>query len=306
MTHTKLEINFVIFSPFPEYVDYIGGATVPHTLAHKLSQLGENVYLYSNSTSTKYSNVTCIPWGTEIEFDPRNTIVIFIAGAGEHTFEHNIPNCLKQAPNKVRWLVNHQVKEYPEEDKFYVYHSYWDVLPQQRIDGKLSVIEVDHDLFQNKNLKREGVCYLEKGGLDTEAERAVHTNQDFCIDSHFYTIPNHEKMKFLANLFNQKELFISYTPFTFMSVLAALCGCKSIVIPKQEYNGSMFDKNFWRDTIWCAKYGLGVGLDELQYSEDTLAQVKPNVELYEQVTQRQELTQFVEDSYQWLLQKYEI
>ncbi len=302
----NFNINFIVFSPFPDYVDFIGGATVPHTLANKLSNLGENVYLYANSTNPKYTNVACIPWGSDIEFDPQNTIVIFIAGAGEHTFEHNIPDCLKSVPNKVRWLVNHQVKLYPPEDKFYTYHNFWDTLDIQRIDGKLSVIEVDHDTFYNQNLPRKGTCYLIKGGLDTEPNRTTHSDEDFCIDSVFYDIPNHEKMKFLANLFNQKEVFISYTPFTFMSVLAAMCGCKSIIIPKSEYNGKKFNADYWRENIWCARYGLGIGLGELEYSNSTLPQVVPNIKHYEEVTQQNELKQFIQDSYVWLQKKYEI
>ena len=48
-------LNFIIFSPQPVYVDYIGGVTVAHTLANLLSELGENTYLYSNSTHPNYN-----------------------------------------------------------------------------------------------------------------------------------------------------------------------------------------------------------------------------------------------------------
>lgn len=302
----NFNINFIIFSPFPDYIDFIGGSTVPHTLANKLANLGENVYIYANSTYYKYTNITCIPWGTDVIFDPENTIIIFIAGDGEHIFEHNIPDCFKNIPNKVRWLVNHQVKPYSSEDKFYTYHNFWNVLDGQQIDGKLSVIEVDHNVFYNQNFERKGTCYLIKGGLDEEPNRIVHSNDDFCIDSIFYSIPNNDKMKFLANLFNQKEIFISYTPFTFMSVLAAMCGCKSIIIPKSKYAGRKFDAEYWRNNIWCAKYGLGIGLEELEYSSNTLPQVVPNIKYYEEVTQQNELKQFIEDSYIWLQTKYKI
>ena len=303
----EFNINFVIFSPFPEYVTHIGGATVPHTLANQLSLLGENVYIYSNTTNPKY-NVTCIPWGTEINFDPENTIVIIIAGGGEHTFEHNIPECLKNAPNIVRWLVNDQNKYYPKEEKFYTYHKYWNVLEKQKIDGELSVIEVDYDLFQNRGLKRNGTCYLMKGNLDpiSEPERVIHKPEDICIDSILYNVPNFEKMKFYSDLFNQMECFISYTPFTFTSVLAAMCGCKSIVIPKSEYDGRKFDKDKWLNEIWCAKYGIAVGLDDLPRAISTMNQVLPNIKYYEEVTQTNQAKNFIEDCYEWLKTKYNI
>lgn len=303
----EFDINFVIFSPFPDYVSYIGGAIVPHILANQLSLLGENVYLYANSTNPKY-NVTCIPWKTDIEFDPKNTIVIIIAGDGEHTFEHNIPECLKNAPNIVRWLVNNQSRMYPEDNKLYTYHKYWRVLDNQKIDGELSVIESNHHLFYDRGLKRKGTCYLMKGNLNIneEPERVIHKPEDLCIDSILYNIPDSEKMKFYSELFNQMEYFISYTPFTHTSVLAAMCGCKSIVIPKSEYEGIKFSKEKWLNEIWCSKYGIAVGLDDLPRAINTMDQVLPNIEYYENVTQPNQLKQFIEDCYEWLKIKYSI
>jgi len=301
----NFNINFVIFSPFPEYVNYIGGAMVPHILANYLSLLGENTYIYANSTNSN-SNINCIPWGTEIEFDKENTIVIIIAGAGEHTFEHNIPDCLRNAPNIVRWLVNDQVKLYPKDNKLYTYHKYWTILNNQKINGELSVIESNHHLFYNKGLERKGTCYLIKGNLDTESERAIHKPEDTCIDHLLYNIPNSYKMEFYSDLFNKMEYFISYTPFTHTSVLAAMCGCKSIVVPKSEYGGVKFNKEKWLNEIWCSKYGIAVGLDDLPRAISTMNQVLPNIKHYEDITQPTQAKNFIEDCYVWLKEKYKL
>jgi len=299
------KINFVIFSPFENYIQHIGGATVPHTLGHLISSLGENVYLYANTTHPEYTNVTCIPYGTEISFDANNTVVIFIAGGGEHTWEHKAPDCLKNASNIVRWLVMDQKKLYRPEDKFYVFHQYWTVLQGQQVDGQLSVIQHDHSVLRDRGLKREGVCYLIKGNLDTEAERAIHSPDDFCID-HVLHYFQGDKVKFLADIFNTKELFISYTPFSHASVLAAMCGCKSVVIPKKHYNGVPFDKEKWYSEIWCARYGIACGLEDLPEKVAEVDKVIPNILHYEQVTQQQQVEKFVQDCYHWLQEKYNI
>lgn len=299
------KINFIIHSPFPDYVSHIGGALVPHTLANEISKLGENVYLYANSTNKKY-NVTCIPWGTEIEFDERNTIVIFISGAGEHTYEHQVPEYLKNCPNIVRWLVNHQVKLYPKENKLYTYHKYWEILDGQKVDGDLSVIEIDHELFTNRNLNRSGGCYLIKGNLDTEQNRIIHSQNDFCIDSVLYNIPDEKKMEFLSNIFNEKEYFISYTPYTFTSVLAAMCGCTSIVVPKKQYGNLKFNKDKWLNDIWCSKYGIAVGLEDLDRAKSTMPLVYDNIREYETITQPKQINNFINDCYNWLKIKYNI
>jgi hypothetical protein len=301
----NFNINFIIFSPFPEYVSHIGGGIVPHILANQLSLLEENVYIYANSTNSNY-NVNCIPWGTEIEFDKENTILVMIAGAGEHTFEHLIPNCLKNIPNVVRWLINDQVKLYPKDDKFYTFHKYWTTLETQKIDGELSVIESNSHLFYNKGLERKGTCYLIKGNLDTEPDRIIHKNDDICIDAILYNVPNIDKMKFYSDLFNTMEYFISYTPYTHTSVLAAMCGCKSIVVPKSEYGGVKFDKNKWLNEIWCAKYGIAVGLEDLPRAEATMNQVLPNIKHYEEITQLNQVKDLIKDCYVWLKEKYNL
>lgn len=291
-------INFIVVSPQPVYVEYIGGITVAHTLANELAKQGENVYLYANSTNSKY-NVQCIPWGTAVEFDDDNTIVILISGAGEHTYLPNIPDFLKNAKHVVRWLVNNQLESYPPDNKFYVFHKYWDVIEGQRIDGQLSVIEHDHSLLRDRGWKREGTCYLIKGNLDTESDRIVHSADDFCIDSVLYQIQGN-KVEFLADLFNRKELFISYTPFSHASVLAVMCGCKSVVIPKKMYGDIIFDKEKWYTDIWCAKYGIACGMEDLPKKVNEMDKVIPNILHYENVVQYNQINQLIEDSYKWL------
>lgn len=294
MRSSDFFINFIVVSPQPVYVDYIGGVTVAHTLANALSQVGENVYLYANSTHSNYK-VQCIPWGSEVAFDDENTVVILIAGAGEHTYLPNIPEFLTKAKHIVRWLVNHQVEPYPKDNKFYKFHEYWDIVSDQLVDGYLSVIEVDQTLFTNKGKQRNGVSYLIKGGLDEEPQRAIHDPNDFCIDRFLYSIPSQDRMAFLADTFNKSEFFISYTPFTFMSVLAALCGCPSIVVPKSD-----FEKDKWLEQIWCAKYGIAVGLEDLPRAMETLPLVPKLLQEYLDITQPNQVKQFVYDCYNWL------
>jgi hypothetical protein len=305
MINKDFKINFIVYSPFPEYISHIGGATVPHTLADKLQKQGENVYLYSNNTNSKY-NVTCIPWGSNIDYDPRNTVVIFIAGAGEHTWEYNVPEVLKNAPNIVRWLVNDQVKLYPPDNKFYTFHKYWNVLPEQKVDGALSVIEVDHDLFKNKGLPRQGTCYQIKGNLDTEQERIIHKSEDFCIDPLLQSLPSNQKMEFLSEVFNKHEYFINYTPFSFASNLAALCGCKSIIIPKKEYGGKPFDKEKFKDGIYFANVGIALGMDDLPRLESEMDQALPKMKYFEETISPNQINTLINDCYNWLQEKYNL
>jgi hypothetical protein len=300
MNGYNFNINFIIHSPSPEYVSHIGGIAVAHTLAHHLSLLGENTYIYANSTDPSYDKVICIPWGTDFEFDQENTIVIIIAGSGEHTFEHLIPENLKNASNIVRWLVHNQQKLYSKENKLYMHTRLWDVLDSQTIDGDLCVMDIDLDLFKDYGKKREGTCYLIKGNLDTEPERAIHNSEDYCIDSFLYNIPNLEKRKYLAEVFNQKEYFITYTPITFTSILAVLCGCKSIIIPKSDYNKERWMNNY------LSNNGIALGLEDLPRAINTMDKVRPNIEKFKNDIMPSQINKFVDDCYNWIIKKYNV
>jgi hypothetical protein len=296
----KFNINFIIHSPFPDYVSHIGGVAIAHTLANELKKVGENVYMYANTTDPRY-DIPCIPHCTHIEFDAENTIVIIIAGAGEHLFEHSIPDNLLKS-NVVRWLVHDQQRLYAPNEKLYMHNPCWNLIPEQQVDGHLCIFEIEDDIFKDRGLPRNGTCYLVKGHLDTEPERAIHTNNDYCIDDVLYSIPNLERRKFLADLFNTNEYFITYSSITFTSLLAAMCGCKSIIIPKS----AEFDKEKWMNSSWSTKYGIAYGLDDLPRAINTMPDVIPNVRDFKYNVMPSQINKFVTDCYNWLSDKYGI
>jgi hypothetical protein len=292
-------LKFLVVSPQPSYIPYIGGITVTHTLANYLHLFGEEVYLYANSTKPEYS-VQCIPHGSIFDLDQENTIVILIAGAGEHTYLPNMPKFITEAKYIVRWLVNDQVKSYPKNNKFYKYHKYWNTFDSQQIDGYLSVIDVDKNLFHNRGLQRTTNCFLIKGNLDEEPERFINDfKNDICIDNYLYSIPHDQTMNFLSDVFNSCKSFISYTPFTFASVLASLCGCVSIVIPKSKYGDKNFDKNKWMTEMWCTKYGTAVGLEDIPRAIETMPLVESMIDDYINITQKTQIKEFIKDCYLW-------
>jgi hypothetical protein len=293
--HRLFDINFITFSPTAEYVDYIGGVMVNHSLAHYLAELGENSYIYANSTKNGYKS-TLIPWGTEVEFDPQNTILITPAGAGEHTFENHIPPCLNSIPNRVRWLVNDQKKLYPTSDKFYKHIEYFPVLGDQRIDGKFFVLDVDYDIFYDRQLKRSGGCYFTKGQSITTK---YHDNNDLNLDN-IYSIPSIQRNKYLSDIFNTKEYFICYSHRSFIAGLAALCGCNVIVIP---YDGA--SKEYWMKGMPVMKYGVAYGVEDIQWAIDTKHLVTDHVKDF-QKKGIDSVQTFINDCYNWIQIKYNI
>jgi hypothetical protein len=300
----NFNINFVVFSQFPEHVDYIGSSAVSHILARNLALQGESTFIYANKTI--HDSVTCIPWNSSIEYDNENTIFIVPAGAGEHTFKNDIPNFIDKADNVVRHLINKQVAYYPATNKLYPIADYFGTLPNQYIDGYLTIFDVDFDLFKNNNLPRSGRCFLIKGNEYIDGRPLYHTSSDTNIDDYWKYGP--DKMKYLAEVFNRHEIFFTYNTQTFICVLAALCGCKTIVIPHPTGGGAhapelATKENFLKTPIF--KSGIAYGFEDIQHSIDTLHNVKNNLQDCLENNNRQ-MQKFIDNCYIWLQDKYKI
>lgn len=291
----NFNINFIVFSPTPAYVDYIGGVMVNHSLAHYISSLGENSYIYANFTKEGYTS-NLIPWGVKVDYDPQNTILICSAGAGEHTFEYKISEDLQNIPNKVRWLINDQVKYYPKDEKFYTYCNYFSVLENQRVDGNFLSLDIEYDIFYNKNLPRKGNCYYTKG---IHVENKYHKDEDLSLDN-IYNLPYHQRNLYLAEVFNSREYFICYSHRSFIAALAALCGCKVIVIPYDDT-----PKEYWKENFPTFKYGISYGIDDIQWALDTQHLVKENLQNI-QSQGIEDIKIFINDCYEWLETKYNL
>jgi hypothetical protein len=291
----NFEINFIVFSPTPTYIDYIGGVMVNHSLAHYISSLGENCYIYADSTKEGYKT-NLIPYGSEVEYDPQNTILICSAGAGEHTFEHYISKNLKGIPNQVKWLINDQVKYYPEGEKFYTYCDYFPTLENQKINGSFLSLDIEYDIFYNQNQTRNGGCYYTKGH---PIKTQHHKDTDLSLDN-IYNMPSHERNLYLSEVFNSKEYFICYSHRSFIAAIAALCGCTVIVIPYDDTS-----KEYWKENFPTFKYGIAYGENDTQWALDTKHLVKENLQNI-QSQGIEDIKSFINDCYSWLENKYNL
>lgn len=291
----KFDINFVVFSQFPQYIDYIGSSTVSHTLANELSSLGESTFIYANETPHK--QISCIPWGSEVGYGNENTIFILPAGAGEHTFTSAIPDFINKSQNIVRHLVNKQSQIYPKENKLYQLSEYFTTLPKQEVDGYLPVLNIDFSIFKNYNIPRSGRCYLVKGEEYLEGQPTYHNSSDTNLDN--YWAYEGDRMLYLAEMFNKHEIFFTYNTQTFISVLAAMCGCISVIIPHPNTDKEKvlrFPQN---------KFGVSYGFEDIDHSISTLHLVEENLQSC-LLDNRDYLKQFRVDCYNWLETKYNL
>jgi glycogen synthase len=104
----------------------------------------------------------------------------------------------------------------------------------------------------------------------------IHKNITLIHPAESVEIMNEHSQEDYVNIFNEKEIFISYDPLTFLNIIAAMCGCVSVVI-KVDGISTQFD---WLQTTCVSSYvkdkgierlyGIAYGIDEIVWAKETL------------------------------------
>jgi hypothetical protein len=303
------KLTFIIYA-YP-YNKNVGGICALHYLAHELVRLNQgDVYLTTGFTNSRWNGIGIdrdLPfflegdqsffsrfywWLTALKkyvifdtfrrkitrlqehifpdllwrhFDKKRTVVIYA-----EVVRGNPLN----ATHVVRWIMNTPGVcggdgIYDLRDHIFQYHPWYPVNEKYKVQGLLTAIDLDHQLktYQNKNRpERKGGAYLVRKGRDK------HHNQhpaDFVHADPLLEKMNDEEA---AVFFNSIDTFISYDDMTFISVQAALCGCKSIIVPGE---GERSEENLKK--INRIK-GVAYGFDDQEWVNSTAHQLRPYFE----------------------------
>ena len=178
------------------------------------------------------------------------------------------------AKHVVRWIMNTPGVcggdgLYSESDHIFQYHPWYPVNEKYKVQGLLTAIDLEYQLktYQNKNLPtRKGGAYVVRKGhakkLDQHPKDFVHAD------------PLLEKMtdEETADFFNSIETFISYDDMTWISVQAALSGCKSIIIPGEGDRSEGSLKKINRIN------GVAYGFNDEEWVQRTASLLRPSLE----------------------------
>ena len=253
-----------------------GGATVQYYLANILdSVFNQKVFICNkhdnnarNHIFNKFINTNSIP-----DAEQENTVVVYCEGV-----EGNPLN----AKYVVRWMLSRLGQNVPTDRYFtwnpnelvYFFNSEKNII-NNLVDVKyLTTFYVNNKLI-NYNSVRSGTCFTRR--------KNIHKLDDIHPPNSFEITRSHNQDNYIV-FFNKYEMFISYDPLSFLSIIALMCGCISIVVPipeidKKEYfkmtglYDYMVDKNI--DSIYGLAYGNSE--DELNYSRNTLHLAKEQI-----------------------------
>ena len=239
--------KFIVFAyPFNFSV---GGIVSLHKLCSTLREVGEDAWLWIDGKID--SNYYGLPIANDI-IDPRKNIVIYptvIAG-----------NPLK-SQHVVRWLMG-TGKKFPTEtwDNNDLIASFVPAFSRDYPDAlPLWVIELWEDKFNSKNAPiRKGTCFTVRKGKNKKRIKEI---EEFEIKDK-YTIDS------LAEIFRSKKIFYSYDIYTGLNLLAAMCGCISVVIPDENVT-----KEKWIADCMSSKYGVAYGLNDIEWAINTMPMI---------------------------------
>lgn len=253
--------TFLIWSP--PYSESSGGIMVLHLLAHELSKLGYATFLSSSGKNPAWQGTLCNP---QQQMDWDSTIVVYpeiICGNplnGKHI---------------VRWALNTPGLlggdgVYGDKDMVFLFWDYFTYWRKELILGELRMFTTDYDVFFDMKRPRSGQCHAIRKGHSKPLNQ--HVSNSVLID----TLPKRQ----LQEVFNNKEICISYDHVTYLSVQAALCGCISVVIPD-----GVNDKETWKAKLPHCKYGIAYGFEDIEWAKSTLHLVRPHLEAIEKENQ---------------------
>mgnify|MGYP001402954109 CR=1 FL=1 len=243
----------------------VGGIIVLHKLAQDLIENKCKVMLYTNNHD-RYQNEFCNKFATLKDID-NNTIVVY-------------PEVIEGNPLKakhvVRWILcdlgihcsKNIYKTWSLDDLVFHFSTFNSKCDPRNID-LLYTVWIDQAV-KNNDLPRNGSCYLFKKASSFHKNiRLIHPMNSVLIDN----CSNEE----IINIFNSKEYFYCYDPYSFYASMAALCGCIPIVYPINGISKLDWLKSKAIFQPYLDKHdnisGIAYGINDIQYAKNTIQNV---------------------------------
>ena len=292
--------NIIIYTHMPDFSFIDGGTVVQYLLAKTLQEYGQNVRIYSSSGNKIANSIFSNFYNNDFPIDD-NTVVIYCEGTQGNPLKTKYV---------VRWMLSKLGQNVPYErlntwgknELVYYFNSEEKIAKNPDKLGniyKLLNIMFIHPLAVNLNFNyRKGTCYtIRKSLLIHGKKKAVHPPNSFEITR------NHSQIKCIK-IFNRHKYFISYDPITFLSVIAALCGCISIIIKvdglsKEDWLNTWSVAEYFKNSEEKILYGIAYGADDLQNAINTIHLAKEQWNKIFEYSKNKYILPFINDINNW-------
>ena len=295
--------NIIIYTHMPQFNFNDGGTVVQYYLAQILEEYGQNVRIYPSS-NIKCDNLLFSKFYSENDFPiDDNTVVIYCEGT---------PGNPLNAKNVVRWMLSklgqnipyERVHTWSKNEIVYYFNSEEKIVNNPDKVG--SIYKLLNMIFVNPNIinyklisTRKGTCFTIRKALH------IHGKQPTCVHPPgSFEITRQHTQKECIIFFNNYKFFISYDPLTFLSVIAALCGCISIVkkvdgLSKEQWLNTTAASEYLNATGEKMLYGIAYGADEISNAMSTIHMAKEQWNRITNFSKEKYVKSFINDINNW-------
>ncbi len=291
--------NIIIYNTRGHYQLNCGGTTAQYYLGKLLDEHGCNVRIHArvkqiqNPIFNKFYNNdfpiddNCIVIYGDVDYgNPLNAKKIvrwMLCELGTHT-SHNIVNTWNK--KELVYYFNNEIKISNNPEKI------------GSIYKMLSTLYISPSAINHNNPEREGYCFtVRKFNVITKKDfntiKHIHPHNSFEIN---YGHTQEECIEF----FNKYKYFISYDSITFFSIIAALCGCISIVYKedgksKEDWLKTNAAYEYLKSKNTLDLYGIAYGIEEIDFAISTIHLVKKQWEEISKFAIEKNLMPFIND-----------
>jgi len=275
-------MTFLIFSF--DYDWKSGGNQVLHDLAKILSN-DYPTYVCANKTLID-SKAICINFDKAKEISALNdTITIYPEVISGNPF--NAKNVVRYVLYYPGWHAGD--KEYEEKELVITYNH--EFVKNTKYDKSfiLTVLDPKLSIMKNTGQQRDKIGLLVRKSKDFDYKMNVLKSYKNLINLPIISIDDIinkcNNLNELSEIYNQITLFISFDNHSYHSIMAALCGCQSVVIPSEDLSSEEFYN--------VQKYGVAYGFENIDFAKLTQGKMIENLKAMDQNTFIQ-CAQFVE------------
>lgn len=242
-----------------------GGVLVLHKLSYELAKRGYPVTIFTDPVYP-HENIKVENKSSEnnldFEFNPNETVII-------PSFDWKNKSKIK---NVARWALYHisedLMKNVDESDEIFNFGTFH--IPSNKSISKLTTFDYQKNIFYNKNKKRtKKYCHILLKNNPPNAHEIIKHFNSFSLDD--YKIQG--CFDYLAEMFNEHEYFLTFDDKTFLTLAAAMCGCKSIIL--KDNNLSAFEYRTKNSIQGC---GVAYGISDLDWASNTIDSVSNYVD----------------------------
>jgi hypothetical protein len=199
-----------------------------------------------------------------------NTVVIYSEGISGNPL---------RAKYVVRWMLSELGKNVPydyvntwgKNELVYYFNSEPKIVNNPSDFFKfLTVIYINPNIKNNNLNQRSNYCY-------TYRKSYYHNNVNIIHPTNSFEITRSHSQEDYIKIFNTYKYFVSYDPLTFLSIIAPLCGCISIIHPVKNVTKEGWLKNsalyqYFKEKGNFNIYGIAYGdsLEELEFAKKTI------------------------------------